>query len=202
MLHAATCFCLHQLYIGGGDESHWKIIGSFLCGHGLPVMCDPISHLGRACINKTVLQQELGAHEGKQYGKGSQARLWPAAHAAFKDNMKMPSGVKPWTGQAEFHGVSRNPRILDILDSGLVYKLQETGKAVREITQGYWANLWQSLQRKPWYNNLPVATCNSVLYSYEKDCVLPGHSHLRLMGYPDDMAPARLLSESALPQCD
>ena len=56
-----------------------------------------------------------------------------------------------------------------------------------DLRTGFWANLSQSVQRKPWAE--PPHTCcrSTVEYSFQLDKILSGFGQMRIMGHPANL---------------
>jgi hypothetical protein len=92
-------------------------------------------------------------------------------------------------------GFPRCERALDVLNVGWAARVMSapTGATSNALTENYWVNVAQSVDRKPW-GGPGCLTSNGVWYTYERDFCLDGVDTLQLQGYPSDVAVAGLTS--------
>ncbi len=91
-------------------------------------------------------------------------------------------------------GFPRSERCLDALNVAWAARLMSaTSKQVTsdELRQGYWVNVAQSVDRRPW-GGPGCLTTKGVWYSFERDFCLDGFDTLRLQGQPSDISAAGL----------
>lgn len=115
--------------------------------------------------------------------------------AKARDQLGMAAAAKPWTGRPEtqLRGLPEHAeRVKDLLDIAYWEHRAAQGDMAsgdacpEKVVAGLWANISQDVSRCPWcVGSIPTFTTSSEMYSFTHDCVLSGHAHLRLMGYPD-----------------
>ncbi len=107
-----------------------------------------------------------------------------------------PSGLGKAEGAPSGLGRGLNPRAREILDIAWACRLKTEARAARRegrmpkaapsLRHNFWADISQSVSRKPWGEGVSTLCQNSVIYSFELDRVLPPQAHLRLQGWPRD----------------
>ncbi len=119
--------------------------------------------------------------------KNSEFARWQTHSAKMRGSLRLPADSRPWTGRVAFTagGSYLTPRQLDVLDCAWASRRTEfPNKNTKQLAQGFWANVSQAVQRRPW-GDMPATLCRgTVLYSFEHDVVLTGFAHLRLLGWP------------------
>ncbi len=99
-------------------------------------------------------------------------------------------------GTPSGRGKGLNPRERDILDIAWACQLKTAARAARRekhvpeaeatLRRNFWADISQSVSRKPWGEGVGALCQSSVIYSFELDRILPPEAHLRLQGWPRD----------------
>lgn len=133
--------------------------------------------------------------ENKDYSK------WKQNTAKVRTSFNLPGDSAPWTRRKQFtiagcRPSERQRQIIDVAFSVRRNTMPESTTA--EVAKGFWANVSQAIQRKPWATHLGSLTRGSVHYSFEHDLVLSGHLQLRAMGIPAHTAPTAEFSDREL----
>ena len=95
--------------------------------------------------------------------------------------------------QASSHAAAQ--RQFELLDLAFIYRCRDLGVRLRDacedravrakVASGLWANLSQSISRKPWhYGDMPTYTTSSRLYSFEYDEKVDAEEAFAVYGRP------------------
>ena len=136
-------------------------------------------------------------HVEDTLSKEQSLRRWNVHSAQMRSKLRVPDDFRPWTTTASLHGVPPVPRVRELLDLGYILVLKEAQrKALAKrnpvpydptaMLQGYWADLSQAVQRRP-FGGLPTSHTHSFFYSYPAYLVLPGMAHSALHGFPQSL---------------
>jgi hypothetical protein len=131
----------------------------------------------------------------------SDCAVWRAQSLLVRDKLDIPSGLRPWSDEhPRLKGIPLSSfRQRDLLDVALAAEMKKhplTPK--KDIIDTLWAVPSHSVQRRPWGPHLGCLLTTSELYNFRHDCVISGESHLRLMGFPSNLAPTYAFSEGNL----
>jgi hypothetical protein len=78
---------------------------------------------------------------------------WLAHSATVKDRLGLPADFNGWVSRQDIQlkGVPRLPRVLDLLNVAYGARLLQLGGASdHEVRDGFYCDLGQAVQRKPW----------------------------------------------------
>ncbi len=104
----------------------------------------------------------------------------------------MSTGYQGYTTRPEVKlvGVPQLPRHLDKLN--LVWGIRLKGRLPNEssadLKRGLWCDVSQNVHRGSQLGLGGTLTTSTLMYSFERDCVLDGEDHMRLQGWPIALA--------------
>ena len=125
-------------------------------------------------------------------------RRWGARSVEQRAKLSIGKHDMPWTDfpDVKLAGVGKSARQRDVVDVCFAALRAKNPTASRsQLVKGQWANIGQSIERLPLSSKPQTLTTRTVLYSYEKNVVLSGAAHLRLLGWGQGMAPLEVVSE-------
>jgi hypothetical protein len=127
---------------------------------------------------------------------------WRTHSSTIRAASCIPKNSKPWTTRegVALRGLPDSERVRDLLDTAFAIqqRINPASSSTEELLRGLMVDVSVAVQRKPWSTSPPTVTTRSMLYSFEKDVVLSGHAHMRLMGWPADRCPAERFSDTDL----
>ena len=102
----------------------------------------------------------------------------------------MAESLRPWTGRerVQLNGVPPSARVHEVLDT-CFWKLRTSNPGLdeAELLRDAWCHVSQGVERLPVTRPMgPCLLSNSCLYSFQKDVVLSGHGHMKVIGWPDE----------------
>ena len=122
---------------------------------------------------------------------------WRKHSGKARATLQISSSFAPWTKAlgVTLNGLPVSERTLDLLDVAWYDSIHSMplSASSTELRQDFWANVSQSIQRRPW-GSRGTLTTRGVWYSYEFDTTLDGRDFLRLQGLPT-MTETRGLSD-------
>lgn len=143
------------------------------------------------------LQVQLQQREAVVVKSSRDFDKWRAKSVQLRDQLRLGATARPWTSRAKLRGLPDVERMRDVLDVCFAHMRQKHPNVpVAELIKSLWANPGQAVQRKPIRKKPDTLASNTILYSYEKDCVLSGDSHLVLLGWPKHSAPLTHVTEA------
>ncbi len=159
-------------------------------GHALALLVVHMQSLHPAAT----LQASYDLEEKKRVeSKDHVYNKWRGHSARVRAKGKISSTYDGWTSQKDvlLRGVPKLGRVPDVLDVAWGHQMQKATRlrmTSSEAKAGFWCNVSQSVQRKPW-GGPGVLTTRSRFYSFEHDFTLDGNDFLRLQGAPMATAP-------------
>ena len=150
----------------------------------------------RAPQERSTTTEERLVVENKDFKK------WKGHTARVRSKLGLPAGSRPWSSleSTQVLGCKPSERQLQILDVAFsAHRNTLKGTATSQETKlNLWADLSQSIHRKPWSLGPSTPAQNSLLYSFEADTVVSGHAVMRGMGIPVGTAPSAEYSDAEL----
>ena len=170
------------------------------------------------------IQVHLNCEEKKRLADDTEYSTWRMHSKRVKHKHGLAENFRPWTSRPEVHlsGVPDSERQRDCIDTWLgAYMAQEKKKLntraarqrqgrqgqhgevplpdIKTLTQRLFCDTSQAVHRGNVLKGRPGVLCqSSQVYSYEKDIVLTGRNHLRLMGWGDEVKAAMNFSDNEL----
>ena len=125
--------------------------------------------------------------QAKRLGGSTFAR-WKVHGAKIRDELGMPANACPWTTRADvnFGGYQMTERQRNLLDCAWGARRRQLPDTVstEDMLKGWWCNVTQSVQRKPWSATPPTPCRQTRAYSFEHDVVVTGFAHMMFLGWP------------------
>ena len=138
-------------------------------------------------------QAEVSGYEANTSVRATFAK-WQSHSAVIRASLQVTKEFAPWTSapHVRLHGVPRKcKRIVDLIDVCYIDALtknmakpEDQRLTTADIVRGLFADCSQAVQRKPWGYCVKTIHTNTLLYSFEADCVLSSKMCLRLHGFP------------------
>jgi len=128
---------------------------------------------------------------------------WRKSSANVRSTIGVSADFRGWSSRPDISliGIPKTPRVLDLLDIGWAIQLAKFGPpgsvTSTQARRGLWANVTQTVQRKPFGPPGCLAT-HSLWYSYEHDFTIDGQDALRLQGFPLGSAPKSSFTNAQL----
>ena len=144
---------------------------------------------------------------------------WRKHSKRVKHKYRLAEDFRPWTSRPEIQlsGLPDSGRQRDCIDTWLgaymsLEKKKLNTKAARQrhggevplpsfktLTEKLFCDPSQAVHRQRVHKGQPAVFCTgSQVYSYEKDVMLTGRNHLRLMGWGDEVKAAMNFSDNEL----
>ena len=128
-------------------------------------------------------------------------RRWRTDTNNFKAKLGAPSTWTCYSDSHQLRGISSD-RERAIVDCGMLWKMhqpQYKGRNMESLRGGLWADISQSVKRKPFYDQQLGTACTSLVYfSYQSNSVMSALGHLRILGHPVGIAPISSFTEADL----
>ena len=127
-------------------------------------------------------------HERKKHDKH---QTWKQHSSRIRTELHLPRSGQPWTSKrgVQLLGVGLAQRKLDIIDCAWAARLAESGsgRSDADLARNYWADLAQSVCRRPWSTRLRSFHNRCHIYSYEVDRCLTGTDCMLALGWPKSL---------------
>ncbi len=115
-------------------------------------------------------------------------REWRKHSGTVRDQLEISANFKGWSERSnvKLTGLPKPPRYVDVVDCAWAHRVSDShpDATVRSLTENYWANPSQGIQRLPWTLKGGCLTPRACWYSFEKECCLDGSDYLRIQGLP------------------
>lgn len=124
--------------------------------------------------------------------KSKEFKQWKVDTLAVRDSLEVSAHYQPYTTRhppPRLGGVPPVARVFDLLDVAEASRLK-AGMPV----QGYFCNITQSVNRKPW-GNMKTLTAHTELYDFSREIMVSPIEELALHGYPAKEMLDELLAE-------
>ena len=141
------------------------------------------------------LQAEISHIEGDAKKRGQQFFKWPSYSAKVRSELGVCGDFAPWTSlpSIKLHGVPRHcARVIDLINVSWIDVLTQNNRIpacdrtpASSLTTNLFVDISQAVQRRPWKKGIRTIVKNSLLYSFEADCVFSAAMLLRLHGFPN-----------------
>ena len=127
---------------------------------------------------------------------------WRSHAATMRNGLQLAADARPWTGRkgVTFGGARLTERQRDLLDCafGARRSSMPHDATTEAMRQGFWCNISQSVQRKPWSTKPPTACRNTQAYSFESDTILTSFGQMQALGWPRNLASGEEFSQAEL----
>ena len=132
-------------------------------------------------------QVDLNSDNKTWMGRHVEMKKWPTHSAQTRMKHGVPADAQPWAPSVGLLGVTRTPRVLDVIDTCIVVVcLRRPDMPRKQLSQGMWINVSQGVQRLPYMWQVPTPATSTYAYSVEKDRLLSARVTMKLIGWPDN----------------
>jgi hypothetical protein len=137
-------------------------------------------------LNCTFAEDELANVEAENLKESLYAK-WRSHSAKVRHGLQVSANYSPRTKRTPkpmLKGLASTERVVDLINVAWAERLKESPSLTdAEKKSGYFANVSQAVQRRPW-GRMGTLCTSGIFYSYEHDLVLSGYHMCRLHGVP------------------